>query len=43
VEATLCCGDKGITASIHITRGAPKIVQVNVNSYILLAKAGKKE
>jgi hypothetical protein len=33
VEETLCCRAKGITASIHITRKAPEIGQLNLNSY----------
>jgi hypothetical protein len=31
VEETLYCGAKDIAASIHITRRAPVIVQVDVN------------
>jgi hypothetical protein len=33
VEETLCCGDKGIVASIHISKKAPEIVQVYVKKY----------
>jgi hypothetical protein len=35
VEETLCCEAKGITAPIHITRNAPEIVQVTLNTYIV--------
>jgi hypothetical protein len=35
VKGTLCYGVKGITAFIHITRKAPEIVQVTLNSYAI--------
>lgn len=34
-KETLCCGVKGITAFFHVTRKAPEIVLVTLNSYAI--------